>query len=75
MGSLNKIPISIAGLVLFKVPLSLSNLFSILFGNKINALWIMTHSFKHINYFIISNLEHALPGLFAGIFFARAKMS
>ncbi|OAY57751.1 GDP-mannose transporter GONST2 [Manihot esculenta] len=45
VGSLNKIPISIAGLVLFKVPLSLSNLFSILFG------------------------------LFAGIFFARAKMS
>ncbi|KAJ8769777.1 hypothetical protein K2173_007637 [Erythroxylum novogranatense] len=45
VGSLNKIPISIAGLVLFKVPLSLPNLFSILFG------------------------------LFAGIFFARAKMS
>ncbi|WCJ29246.1 GDP-mannose transporter GONST2 [Euphorbia peplus] len=32
VGSLNKVPISIAGLVLFKVPLSLSNLFSILFG-------------------------------------------
>lgn len=45
VGSLNKIPISIAGLVLFKVPLSLSNSFSILFG------------------------------LFAGVFFARAKMS
>ncbi|XP_012067891.1 GDP-mannose transporter GONST2 isoform X2 [Jatropha curcas] len=45
VGSLNKIPISIAGLVLFKVPLSIPNLFSILFG------------------------------LFAGIFFARAKMS
>ncbi|XP_010557214.1 PREDICTED: GDP-mannose transporter GONST2 isoform X1 [Tarenaya hassleriana] len=45
VGSLNKVPISIAGLVLFKVPLSLPNLFSILFG------------------------------LFAGIFFARAKMS
>ncbi|XP_050237117.1 GDP-mannose transporter GONST2-like [Mercurialis annua] len=45
VGSLNKIPISIAGLVLFKVPLSLANLISILFG------------------------------LFAGIFFARAKMS
>ncbi|XP_015578792.1 GDP-mannose transporter GONST2 isoform X1 [Ricinus communis] len=44
VGSLNKIPISIAGLVLFNVPLSLANLFSILFG------------------------------LFAGIFFARAKM-
>lgn len=45
VGSLNKIPISIAGLVLFKVPLSLTNFFSILFG------------------------------LFAGILFARAKMS
>ncbi|KAK9279775.1 hypothetical protein L1049_013457 [Liquidambar formosana] len=45
VGSLNKIPISVAGLVLFKVPLSLPNFFSILFG------------------------------LFAGVFFARAKMS
>lgn len=45
VGSLNKIPISIAGLLLFNVPLSMPNLFSILFG------------------------------LFAGVFFARAKMS
>ncbi|VVA90291.1 unnamed protein product [Arabis nemorensis] len=45
VGSLNKVPISLAGLVLFNVPLSLPNLFSILFG------------------------------LFAGVFFARAKMS
>ncbi|KAL7588386.1 hypothetical protein Lser_V15G38306 [Lactuca serriola] len=45
VGSLNKIPISIAGLLLFNVPLSGPNLFSILFG------------------------------LFAGIFFAKAKMS
>ncbi|CAN1167030.1 GDP-mannose transporter GONST2 [Linum perenne] len=45
VGSLNKIPISLAGLALFNVPLSMPNLFSILFG------------------------------LFAGIFFARAKMS
>ncbi|XP_050239196.1 GDP-mannose transporter GONST2-like isoform X1 [Quercus robur] len=45
VGSLNKIPISIAGLVLFKVPLCLPNCFSILFG------------------------------LFAGVFFVRAKMS
>ncbi|XP_004500240.2 GDP-mannose transporter GONST2 [Cicer arietinum] len=45
VGSLNKIPISIAGLLVFKVPLSVSNLFSILFG------------------------------LFAGVLFARAKMS
>ncbi|KAF8397320.1 hypothetical protein HHK36_016233 [Tetracentron sinense] len=45
VGSLNKIPISIAGIVLFKVPLSVLNLFSLLFG------------------------------LFAGVFFARAKIS
>ncbi|TYI90605.1 hypothetical protein E1A91_D03G133300v1 [Gossypium mustelinum] len=45
VGSLNKVPISIAGLMLFKVPLSVPNMFSILFG------------------------------LFAGILFARAKMS
>ncbi|KAL1370083.1 hypothetical protein AAHE18_01G034300 [Arachis hypogaea] len=45
VGSLNKIPISIAGILVFKVPLSISNLFSILFG------------------------------LFAGVFFAKAKMS
>ncbi|KAK8601664.1 hypothetical protein V6N12_051493 [Hibiscus sabdariffa] len=45
VGSLNKVPISIAGLMLFKVPLSVPNQFSILLG------------------------------LFAGIFFARAKMS
>uniref|UniRef100_A0A5B7C3Y0 Putative GDP-mannose transporter GONST2 n=1 Tax=Davidia involucrata TaxID=16924 RepID=A0A5B7C3Y0_DAVIN len=45
VGSLNKIPLSIAGIVMFKVPLSVPNSFSMLFG------------------------------LFAGIFFARAKMS
>ncbi|CAF2078333.1 hypothetical protein Bca4012_090531 [Brassica carinata] len=32
VGSLNKVPISLSGLVLFDVPLSLPNLFSILFG-------------------------------------------
>ncbi|GLJ42521.1 hypothetical protein SUGI_0881480 [Cryptomeria japonica] len=45
VGSLNKIPLSIAGIMLFKVPTSLPNLLSISFG------------------------------LFAGIFFAKAKMS
>lgn len=45
VGSLNKIPISIAGILLFRVPISVPNLFSIIFG------------------------------LFAGIFFAKAKMS
>ncbi|KAH9701645.1 GDP-mannose transporter GONST2 [Citrus sinensis] len=34
VGSLNKIPISLAGLVLFNVPLSVPNMFSILFGNQ-----------------------------------------
>ncbi|KAM0021186.1 putative sugar phosphate transporter domain-containing protein [Helianthus debilis subsp. tardiflorus] len=36
VGSLNKIPISIAGLLLFNVPLSLRNLFSILFGKQLD---------------------------------------
>ncbi|XP_074303050.1 GDP-mannose transporter GONST2-like [Silene latifolia] len=45
VGSLNKIPISLAGILLFNVPISLPSLFSIFFG------------------------------LFAGVFFARAKMS
>lgn len=45
VGSLNKVPISIAGLIIFNVPVSVPNMFSITFG------------------------------LFAGIFFARAKMS
>ncbi|KAG0546867.1 hypothetical protein BDA96_01G030700 [Sorghum bicolor] len=45
VGSLNKIPISIAGILLFNVPVSVENLCSIVFG------------------------------LFAGIFFAKAKMS
>eukprot|EP01018_Ginkgo_biloba_P034579 Gb_40369 [translate_table: standard] len=45
VGSLNKIPLSLAGILLFKVPISIPNFFSILFG------------------------------LFAGVFFAKAKMS
>ncbi|KAK9124455.1 hypothetical protein Sjap_014057 [Stephania japonica] len=45
VGSLNKIPLSAAGIILFSVPLSISSMFSILFG------------------------------LFAGVLFARAKMS
>ncbi|GJM97115.1 hypothetical protein PR202_ga14017 [Eleusine coracana subsp. coracana] len=45
VGSLNKIPISVAGILLFDVPVSVENLCSIGFG------------------------------LFAGIFFAKAKMS
>ncbi|KAG6552388.1 hypothetical protein Mapa_006242 [Marchantia paleacea] len=45
VGSLNKIPLSLAGIVLFRVPTSFPNLISIFFG------------------------------LFAGVLFARAKMS
>ncbi|KAF8757373.1 hypothetical protein HU200_010889 [Digitaria exilis] len=45
VGSLNKIPISVAGILLFNVPVSVENFCSIVFG------------------------------LFAGIFFAKAKMS
>ena len=32
VGSLNKIPISVAGVLLFNVPVSVENLFSIVFG-------------------------------------------
>lgn len=35
VGSLNKIPLSIAGIILFKVPTSLPNLLSISFGNSL----------------------------------------
>jgi len=50
VGSLNKIPISIAGILVFKVPLSVSNLFSILFGNSLRTIslfiyLVMTTSF------------------------------
>lgn len=45
VGSLNKIPLSVAGILMFKVPTSASNLLSIFFG------------------------------LFAGVMFAKAKMS
>nr|ACL53363.1 unknown [Zea mays] len=45
VGSLNKVPISVAGILLFNVPVSVENFCSIVFG------------------------------LFAGIFFAKAKMS
>ncbi|EFJ24633.1 hypothetical protein SELMODRAFT_442412 [Selaginella moellendorffii] len=45
VGSLNKIPLSVAGIALFRVPTSLPNLLSIIFG------------------------------LFAGVVFAKAKMS
>ncbi|KAL8236711.1 hypothetical protein R6Q59_017792 [Mikania micrantha] len=73
VGSLNKIPISIAGLLLFNVPLSLPNLFSILFGKQHD----LNNSLASSN---ISGLSVFLyvcgfSGLFAGIFFAKAKMS
>nr|XP_024397509.1 GDP-mannose transporter GONST1-like isoform X2 [Physcomitrium patens] len=45
VGSLNKIPLSLAGIMIFKVPTSVPNMFSIFFG------------------------------LFAGVMFAKAKMS
>lgn len=76
VGSLNKIPISIAGLMLFNVPLNLPNFFSILFGN----LTIETLSSSYYYFFSITTqvsrfFLFSCVGLFAGILFARAKMS
>ena len=69
VGSLNKIPISIVGIVLFKVPVSLTNLFSILFGNlpsdtEIRAVWIVEFELYIfvINENVICTLQVYLPG-------------
>lgn len=40
VGSLNKIPLSVAGIVLFKVPTSLENSASILFGKFSPSNWL-----------------------------------
>lgn len=78
VGSLNKIPISIAGILLFKVPLSLPNLFSILFGNW-SMLWLtaisVVFSISFGFYWPRCLKNKKISGLFAGVFFARAKMS
>jgi hypothetical protein len=52
VGSLNKIPISIAGIIVFNVPLSISNLFSILFGNLSEPLNISFSSYLFLSIFI-----------------------
>ncbi|KAE9449819.1 hypothetical protein C3L33_18282, partial [Rhododendron williamsianum] len=63
VGSLNKIPLSVAGIFLFNVPTSLENSASILF--------VFPRKF-------LSSGDHNVPmhfaGLVAGVFFARAKM-
>ncbi|KAK8683427.1 hypothetical protein V6N13_039488 [Hibiscus sabdariffa] len=56
VGSLNKVPISIAGLMFFKVPLSVPNQFSILFGNEMNRLRIYheQNAYKHSDSYLTS---------------------
>jgi len=60
VGSLNKIPISIAGIIVFNVPLSISNLFSILFGNLSEPLNISFFLFLYgRGYLYLSNIHNA----------------
>jgi len=79
VGSLNKIPISIAGIIVFNVPLSISNLFSIFFGNLSEPLNISFSSYFFMGggiFIYLIFITHTIfSGLFAGILFARAKMS
>lgn len=69
VGSLNKIPISIAGIIIFSVPVSLPNFFSILFGESTSITICCCCRYQK------NNFIYTISGLFAGILFARAKMS
>lgn len=73
LGSLNKIPISIAGILLFRVPISVPNLFSIIFGNISSSMKTSWYLSWLLNYLIV--MLNYWAGQFAGIFFAKAKMS
>jgi hypothetical protein len=64
----------------FKVPLSVSNLFSILFGNSSEPLNIFSSYFFFLYdgiFIYLNNISYSIlfSGLFAGFLFARAKMS
>jgi GDP-mannose transporter len=74
VGSLNKIPISVAGVLLFHVPVSVENLFSIVFGEYFVSLLLIITLPKTVC-LIYFYLVITFTGLFAGIFFAKAKMS
>ncbi|KAL6275688.1 hypothetical protein ACE6H2_019289 [Prunus campanulata] len=62
VGSLNKIPISLAGLVLFKVPLSLPNLFSILFGNQLNHS--VDNEYQYCDFITLNLMDFVSPQVY-----------
>ncbi|CAL8999025.1 unnamed protein product [Prunus brigantina] len=62
VGSLNKIPISLAGLVLFKVPLSLPNLFSILFGNQQNHS--VDNEYQYCDFITLNLMDFVSPQVY-----------
>lgn len=84
VGSLNKIPLSVAGILLFKVPTSLENSASILFGQfftlteSLHLLLplLFSKSCTSLCYVLDSMLkvEMQIAGLLAGVLFARAKI-
>jgi hypothetical protein len=64
----------VAGVLLFNVPVSVENLFSIVFGEYFVSLLLII-SLPMTVCLIYFYLVMKYTGLFAGIFFAKAKMS
>ena len=75
VGSLNKIPISVAGILLFNVPVSVENFCSIVFGKNLFHLCCFSDVLLPCYILTMTHFCMFSPGLFAGIFFAKAKMS
>lgn len=51
VGSLNKIPLSLAGIIIFKVPTSVPNMFSIFFGKLAAVFELRSHSCQYSSFF------------------------
>ena len=75
VGSLNKIPISVAGILLFNAPVSVENFCSIVFGKNLFHLCCFSDVLLPCYILMMPHFYMFSPGLFAGIFFAKAKMS
>ena len=73
MGSLNKIPLSVAGIVLFHVPTSLENSASIFFG-MFSPFSMPSNMIIFVKLLKKHHFELHFVGLVAGVFFAKAKM-
>jgi len=73
VGSLNKIPISVAGILLFNVPVSVENFCSIVFGKNLFHLCCFSDVLLPCYILTMTHFCMFSPGLFAGIFFAKAK--